>query len=75
MSSTVLLTLKEAVEYSDVHGDALMRRAKNATMPAFTIGTGRRFCKSSTNNRTRKLEREQRRSTRKNASETRSERM
>ena len=75
MSGKVVLTLKEAAEYLNVHGDTLRRRAKNGTIPAFKIGTDWRFWRGSIDNGIRRMEREQRRSARRDASQTKSERM
>ncbi len=75
MSGKVVLTLKEAAEYLNVHGDTLRRRAKNGTIPAFKIGTDWRFWRGSIDNWIRRMEREQRRSARRDASQTKSERM
>lgn len=47
MGNRVVMTLKEAAEYLNVHCDTLRRRAKNGTIPAFKIGTDWRFYQSS----------------------------
>ena len=74
MGKKVVLTLKEAAEYLNVHRDTLRRRAKNGTIPAFKIGTDWRFYKSSIDNWIRHMEREQRQSAQKKARETKNER-
>ena len=74
MGKKVVLTLKEAAEYLNVHRDTLRRRAKNGTIPAFKIGTDWRFYKSSIDNWIRQMEREHRQSARKKAAETKNER-
>ena len=74
MGKKVVLTLKEAAEYLNVHRDTLRRRAKNGTIPAFKIGTDWRFYKSSIDNWIRQMEREQRQYAQKKARETQNER-
>ncbi len=74
MGKKVVLTLKEAAEYLNVHRDTLRRRAKNGTIPAFKIGTDWRFYKSSIDNWIRHMEREQRQYAQNKARETKNER-
>ncbi len=62
MSGKVVLTLKEAADYLNVHKDTLRRRAKNGTIPAFKIGTGWRFYKSSIDGWIKEMEHQQRQS-------------
>jgi excisionase family DNA binding protein len=56
MSKRVVMTLKEAAEYLNVHSDTLRRRAKNGTIPAFKIGTDWRFYQSSIENWIKEME-------------------